>query len=356
MDRVVDIATDGRHLSAHRGFLIVSEARSEVGRVALDDVAAVIVHAHGVTWTTSLAVALAERGAPLVLCGANHAPVGVVLPLDGHHGQNARMRAQWEAGRPLAKQLWSRVVVAKIRWQAAALEATGRERAALDMLLRKVRSGDPDNIEAQAARRYWPLLMGAGFRRDRDAPDINGLLNYGYTVMRSLLARAVVAAGLHPTIGIHHAHRGNAFALADDLVEPFRPLVDLLALRLAARGQDTVTPATKRAFAALIAADLPGPDGGLTTVSVAAQRLAQSLARAFESGEASVFVTPQPPSAIELAGMALPEALVGVAEAASGPAGLAHAQAAARDEAADDDDECEDEDEREAPPSRGDAS
>lgn len=305
MERVVDIATDGRHLAAHRGFMVVSEQRQEVGRVPLDDVAAVIVHAHGVTWSTNLAVALAERGAPLVLCGSNHAPVGVFLPLDGHHGQNARMRAQWDAGKPLAKQLWSRVVTNKIRWQAAVLEATGRERGAFDMLLRRVRSGDPDNIEAQAARRYWPLLMGADFRRDRDAPDINGLLNYGYTVMRSLLARSVVAAGLHPSIGIHHANRGNAFALADDLVEPFRPLVDLLALKLSEKGLGNVDPETKRAAAGLIALDLPGPDG-VTTVAMAAQRLAQSLARAFETGEASALALPIPPSAIELAGLGFP--------------------------------------------------
>ena len=231
MERVVDIATDGRHLSAHRGFLLVSEDRSEVGRVPLDDVAALIVHAHGVTWTTNLVVALAERGAPMVLCGANHAPVAVCLPLDGHHGQNARMRAQWEAGRPLAKQLWRAIVVSKIRWQAAVLEAHGHPATAFDLLARRVRSGDPDNVEAQAARRYWPLLLGKDFRRDRGAGDINGLLNYGYTVMRSLCARAVVAAGIHPSIGVHHANRGNPFALADDLVEPFRPLVDALAVK-----------------------------------------------------------------------------------------------------------------------------
>lgn len=305
MERVVDISTDGRHLTAYRGFLVVSEQRQEVGRIPLDDIAAVIVHAHGVTWSTNLAVALAERGTPLVLCGPNHAPVGVFLPLDGHHGQNARMRAQWDAGKPLAKQLWSRVVTSKIRWQAAVLEATGRERAALDMQLRKVRSGDPDNVEAQAARRYWPLLMGTDFRRDRDAPDINGLLNYGYTVMRSLVARSVVAAGLHPSIGIHHANRGNAFALADDLVEPFRPLVDLLAVKLSERGLCSVDPETKRAVAGLIALDLPGPDG-TTTVTMAAQRLAQSLARAFETQDASALTLPVPPSAIELAGLGLP--------------------------------------------------
>jgi CRISP-associated protein Cas1 len=319
MQRVVDIASDGRHLSAQRGFLIVSEDRREVGRVPLDDVAAVIVHAHGVTWSTNLAVALAERGAPLVLCGSNHQPIGVFLPLDGHHGQNARMRAQWEAGRPLAKQLWSRIVVAKLRWQAAVLEAHGKERAALDMLIRKVRSGDPDNIEAQGARRYWPLLMGSDFRRDRDAADINGPLNYGYTILRSLVARSVVAAGLHPSIGIHHANRGNAFALADDLVEPFRPIVDALALRLAAKGFDAVEPATKRAFAGLIAVDLPGADG-TTTVTVAAQRLAQSLARAFETGDAAALAPPLPPTPIEVAGL---DRLVPEPPEAEAPSGAA---------------------------------
>ena len=302
MERIVDIATDGRHLSAHRGFLIVSEDRVEVGRVPLDDVAAVIVHAHGITWSTNVVVALAQRGAVMLLCGTNHAPVAVCLPLDGHHAQNSRIRAQWEAGRPLSNQVWRRIVVAKIRWQAAALEANGVSATAFDFLARRVGSGDPDNVEAQAARRYWPLLMGEGFRRDRDADDVNALLNYGYTVLRSLCARAVVASGLHPSIGVHHANRTNPFALADDLIEPFRALVDLLAVRLVARGVATVTPEAKRAFAGLIALDLPGAEG-TTTVAGAANRAAQSLARAFQSGQAADIVLPVPPSALELAGL-----------------------------------------------------
>jgi len=302
MDRIVDIATDGRHLSALRGFLLVSQDKVEVGRVPLDDISAVIVHAHGVTWTTNLVTALAIRGAPIVLCGANHAPVAVCLPLEGHHGQNARMRAQWEAGRPLSKQLWRMIVVSKIRWQAAVLDAIGANSTAFDLLARRVRSGDPDNIEAQAARRYWPMLMGEDFRRDRAAGGANGLLNYGYTVMRALCARAVVAAGLHPSIGVHHANRGNAFALADDLIEPFRPLVDLLTVKLLARGVQEVNPEAKRAFAGLTSLDLPG-DGGVTPVALAAIRAAQSLARAFEVGRAAEFSPPRPPSALELAGM-----------------------------------------------------
>ncbi|WP_280951359.1 type II CRISPR-associated endonuclease Cas1 [Manganibacter manganicus] len=249
-----------------------------------------------------MVAALAERGALLVLCGSNHAPVAVCLPLDGHHGQNARMRAQWNASKPLAKQLWREIVVAKIRWQAAALEAEGVEAGAFDMLARRVRSGDPDNIEAQAARRYWPLLMGPDFRRDRSADGINALLNYGYTVLRSLVARSVVAAGLHPSIGIHHANRGNAFALADDLIEPFRPLVDLMTIKLTAKGYSEVSADVKRAYAGLIALDLPGEDG-TTTVAMAATYLCQSLARSFETGKASNLNPPRPPSAIELAGL-----------------------------------------------------
>lgn len=222
MDRIVDIATDNQHLAAYRGFLTVSREGDEVGRVALDDIAAVIVHAHGITYSNNLLVALAERNILLVVCGSNHAPVSCFWPLDGHHAQGARMQAQWSATKPLAKQLWRQIVVAKIRMQAAILDANGAEAGAFDLLARKVRSGDPENVEAQAARRYWPLLFGEDFRRDRAQDGINSLLNYGYTVMRAILSRAIIAAGLHPTIGIHHHNKSNAFALADDLIEPFR--------------------------------------------------------------------------------------------------------------------------------------
>jgi len=300
MERIVDIATDGRHLSAHRGFLIVAQDRVEVGRIPLDDVAAVIVHAHGVTWSTNLVVALAERGAILLLCGTNHAPVAVCLPLAGHHAQNGRIRAQWEAGKPLSKQLWRRLIVAKIRWQAAALVAEGRSAGAFDLLARRVGSGDPDNVEAQAARRYWPMMMGPEFRRDRGAEGANALLNYGYTILRSMCARAVVAAGLHPSIGVHHANRGNPFALADDVIEPFRPLVDLMTLRLLARGVEGVTPRAKHAFAALIALDLPG-EMGVTPVTNAALRVAQTLAASFQSGRAADLWLPTPPGPADLA-------------------------------------------------------
>ena len=310
MERIVDIATDGLSLSLHRGFLVVTRNREEIGRVALDDIHAVILHAHGLTWTTNLVAALAERGAPIVFCGANHSPVAVTLPIAGHHAQGAKMRAQWEAGRPLFKQLWRRVIVAKIAMQGSHLAAHGLpEAGAFALLARRVRSGDPDNIEAQAARRYWPALMGAEFRRDRDAGGANGLLNYGYAVMRATLARAVIAAGLHPTIGIHHANRGNAFALADDLIEPFRPLVDALVLAMRDQGVETLDPPLKRRFARLIAFDLR-VDGEASPVSVAATRLAQSLARSFQTGTPDLALF-EPPTAIEWAALARVADVVG---------------------------------------------
>ena len=301
VERIVDIATDGRHLAALRGFLTVSEQKSEIGRIPLDDITAVIVHAHGTTYSNNLLVALAARNVPLVICASNHAPVSCVMPLSGHHLQGARMRAQWTAPKPLFKQAWRSVVIAKIKMQGAVAGAAGGNSEAFDMLARSVRSGDPENIEAQAARRYWPLIMGRDFRRDSDGGGTNALLNYGYTILRSAMARSIVASGLHPTIGIYHSNRANSFALADDLMEPFRPLVDQTVRSMIARGEAEVTSETKAELARLIALDLPLGDER-SPVTIAMQRLSQSFARSCEVGTLSLTL-PQPLSPLELAGL-----------------------------------------------------
>ncbi len=305
MERIVDIATDDLHLSVYRGFMVVTRGREDQGRIALDDVHAVIVHAHGVTWTTSLIVALAERGAIMVVCAANHAPVAIVSPINGHHAQAAKMRAQWEAPRPLFKQLWRQIVIAKISMQGSLLASQGRpESNALAMMARRVRSGDPDNLEAQAARKYWPALMGTDFRRDQNMDGANALLNYGYTIIRSCIARSIIGAGLHPTIGLHHHNRLNGFALADDLVEPFRPLVDAIVLRIIGEGVNTVTPEAKRRLARIIAHDVR-LGGAISPVSVASQRLAQSLARSFEERKPALALF-EPPDALDWASLGKP--------------------------------------------------
>ncbi len=232
----------------------------------------------------------------MVLCAANHAPMAMLVPIEGHHAQNARFRAQWDAPLPFRKRAWKAVVSAKIRNQGSLLAALGRDQGdALLLMAERVRSGDNANAEAQAARRYWPSLMGSDFRRDRDVEGANALLNYGYTVMRAAVVRAVIAAGLHPTIGLHHANRLNAFALADDLVEPFRPLVDAVVLHMIETGHEEVDGPAKARLAALLSADLD-LQGATTPVSVAIQRLAQSLAASFEQGklELALFQPPAP--------------------------------------------------------------
>lgn len=293
MDRVVDITSEGRHLSKDRGFLKVSDEGGEVGRIALDEITAVVIHAHGTTCSASLLAELADRGAPVVFCGSNHAPKSVLIPVEGHHAQGARLRAQWQTKLPFLKQAWKQIVVCKIGMQASVLDAVGQPSAPLRMMQRRVSSGDTSNLEAQAARYYWPRLMGEKFRRDRDAPDVNALLNYGYTVLRASAARAVIAAGLHPTIGLHHTNRENAFALADDLMEPFRPLVDCVVRGLAARKGSDVDTEAKQALARIIALDLPLGDG-TTPVSVALSKLATSLGQSFETKKLEL-VLPSPP-------------------------------------------------------------
>jgi CRISPR-associated protein Cas1 len=280
LGRIVEIAEDNRYLSLSRGFMVVQSTeanRAIIGQVPIDDIAAVIANAHGLSYSNNLLVALAERAAPLVLCAANHNPVGMLISIDGNFQQAKRFDAQIAASLPLKKRLWADIVKAKLQQQAAALSATGAPSAPLSALINKVRSGDPENIEAQGARRYWSLLFGNGFRRDQQADGINALLNYGYTVLRASTARAVLAAGLHPTLGLHHSNQGNAMRLVDDLMEPFRPLIDIKVWQLHLQNKYSVNAETKRSLVQTLFADM-STAAGITPVSNCIQQLATSLA------------------------------------------------------------------------------
>jgi CRISP-associated protein Cas1 len=160
------------------------------------------------------------------------------------------------------------------------LEKVGQSSAHLTRLTQKVRSGDTSNIEAQAARRYWGLLLGNEFRRDQNGTGLNILLNYGYTVFRAATARSVIAAGLHPTLGLHHLNQGNPMRLVDDLIEPFRPLVDLTVWQLIQKGSKQLTPDTKASQVQTLYQDR-GTSLGRTPTIVCMQRLATSLVQVY---------------------------------------------------------------------------
>jgi CRISPR-associated protein Cas1 len=300
--RIIEVADDRRHLFMHRGFMVVQETegeRKELGQVPLDDIAAVIANAHGLSYTNNLLVALAERCSPFVLCAANHNAVGMLLPIDGNFQQAKRFDAQISASLPLLKRLWAEIVRSKLQQQAAALEAAGASFIPLSALVKKVRSGDPENYEAQGARRYWGLLFGERFRRNQQAGGLNAMLNYGYTVLRAATARAVVAAGLHPTLGLHHSNEGNAMRLVDDLMEPFRPLIDLRVWQLNQHGEGLLTPESKRALVKTLYEDMQ-TTAGATPVMVCIQRLATSLAQIF-IGEKETLDLPLPGLPLDMA-------------------------------------------------------
>lgn len=280
---IVEVAEAGRHLSVHRGFLKVAAERETLGQVPLDDVTALILSGPQITLSKQLMVALAERRSVIVVCGRNWHPLSYTLPFGVHFETAGVLCDQIDAGAPLKKRLWRRLVRAKIGNQAAILErhAPGHDKLSeLMVLQRRVKSGDPENMEAQAARHYWPALMGDGFHRDRRALDANAYLNYGYTVLRAATARAVCGAGLHPALGLHHGSRVNAFALIDDLMEPFRPLVDSVARDLCQGDIEHVAelnPENKRSLVAVLQQDLVG-DVGMSPLINCIGRLAQSLA------------------------------------------------------------------------------
>jgi CRISPR-associated protein Cas1 len=226
-DRVLDISQEPARLSIRNSLLVVETGGIERAAIPCGELAAVVIGHRQVSLTQSVLSELAKAGALLVTCDEKFQPASMVLPLDAHHAQAERFRAQAAMDAPKKKRLWQAVVRAKIRAQADVLRRTTGSDDGLVALVAKVRSGDPDNVEARAARRYWSRLFEEGrFRRRDDEDTRNHLLNYGYAVLRSITARAVCGAGLHPSFSLFHSNAANPFGLADDLMEPFRPLVD----------------------------------------------------------------------------------------------------------------------------------
>lgn len=230
--RIIEVAERAARLWLENRLLVVRDPDGGEHRVPIGEIKCVLLGTPAVSVTGALLAALAEAGVMVVISGADRLPVGMQLPLASHYLQNERFREQASASLPLCKRLWQRVVAAKIRSQARLLRELRGEDGGLIALAGRVRSGDPDNLEGRAAVLYWKQLFGRPFLRIREAGDSNVLLNYGYAVLRAMTARALCGAGLHPTLGIHHRNRYNAYCLADDLMEPYRCRVDRIVVLL----------------------------------------------------------------------------------------------------------------------------
>ena len=215
--------------------------KDAIKRIPIEDIGIVVLDNKQITITQGALGALLDNNVAIISCDEHRMPSGLMLPLSGNTTQSERFRHQIDASLPLKKQLWQQTIQAKILNQSAVLYRQRRlECGNMEAWAKQVKSGDADNLEGRAAAFYWQNLFGniKGFRRDREGVAPNNLLNYGYAILRAVVARSLVGSGLLPTLGIHHHNRYNAYCLADDIMEPYRPYVDRLVAEIVDSGVD----------------------------------------------------------------------------------------------------------------------
>jgi len=263
--------------------------------VPVEDIGIVILDNQQILISHALIQALQENNVALITCDYRHMPQSICLPIEGNTLQQERHENQIAASEPLKKQLWAQTISQKIKNQATVLELFSKEFDYLHPLYKNVKSGDSDNHEATAAAFYWSRLFGHidDFVRQRGGPPPNQLLNYGYAILRGTIARSIVAAGLIPTLGLFHKNRYNAFCLADDLMEPYRPYVDKIVYDLVAlKGiEEGITKEHKTELLKIPALDVM-LDGEKSPLMLATHRTAVSLVKCF-SGEQRKLLYPE---------------------------------------------------------------
>jgi CRISPR-associated protein Cas1 len=264
--------------------------QDETVMIPFEDIAVIVLNHRQITLTHPVLSACADYGISLYALGENHQPNGVLLPFLQHTRTTRMLRLQLRASKPLRKQAHAVVIRRKIENQARCLRLAEREGSSrLEAMMANVRSGDVENMEGQAAAFYFPCLFGTGFFRGEEGWR-NAALNYGYAILRGAIARGLVAHGLHPSQGIFHASEQNAFNLADDLIEPFRPLVDLWVFQTARRAgeeKEALAPSDKAELLGLLDTDVGMASGSMSALS-AIEYAVESLCRMFESGEADL--------------------------------------------------------------------
>lgn len=228
---IIEISTDNKLLSAYLGFLKISEGKETLKQVPFNSINSIIVTGHGVLYTNNLLQRLCEENIPLIILGKNYAPSGILLPYIGQSKQMEMQHLQIDNKKPVEKKIWQLLVKEKIKNQSRVLEIFNKSNKLMN-IHKEVLSADSNNREAYAAKIYFKELFGENFTRRDENNLVNGFLNYGYSIIRSALARYVVATGLNPSYGIIHNNKLNPFCLVDDLIEPFRPMVDCCVYKI----------------------------------------------------------------------------------------------------------------------------
>lgn len=281
-ERILEISQEGLRLSLERGFLIVSREQEEIGKIPLDDLLGVIINSHQSLLSKNILVELARRNVAVVFCDSFHRPAGVLWPAESHHRQSFRMKSQMESTLPLAKRLWKQIVQSKIQNQSQILKLMGKPFEPVAYFIDQVKVGDTENMEAQAAMRYWPLLLGADFKRGDVSQIKNAMLNYGYAVLRAAVARFVMGAGLHPALGLHHCNPTDTMTLVDDLMEPFRPLVDWVVVQVDTQDLTELDKETKARLVSVLEMEVKTRKEE-TVVTRLIERAAISLGQVYEA-------------------------------------------------------------------------
>ncbi|NLK49816.1 MAG: type II CRISPR-associated endonuclease Cas1 [Candidatus Cloacimonetes bacterium] len=249
--QILEIDKQNIRISVSKGFVTV-EDKAEQHRHPLDNIGCIIVNSYGAQFSNQTLIRLAEANIPLLICGNNAMPIGMLLSTSQNVYRKQRIETQIKASVPLRKQLWQSIVKAKISNQSNVLKKLKKEYKDMVLLATNVRSGDADNSEAVAARRYWNRLFEESFKRDPELPGINAFLNYGYAIIRAAICRAIVGTGLLPELGVNHRNMMNPFCLADDIMEPFRPFIDIKVHALATQNHDALTPAIKKELISIL--------------------------------------------------------------------------------------------------------
>lgn len=293
--KTIEIATPGTRLSVAHRQLVIERPELPKATVPIEDLGVLVIDDGRASYTQAVFIECLATGATVIVTGRDHLPAGMMLPMDGHHALTERHWAQVEAGAPLRKRLWQALVAAKLRQQARVLKEAGKDDAGLTALAARVRSGDPDNFEAQGAQRYWPKLFGKEFRRDRGADGTNALLNYGYAIVRAACARSLVASGLVPSLGVWHRNRSNPFCLADDLLEPWRPIVDWKVRGLCVAGEAAPSLDDRPTRASLLAIfnETVAVGGKRWPLLLGIEQSAASLAKALTLNDRDALVVPE---------------------------------------------------------------